>query len=356
MLDKQLAAQKFADEEGGWGAFDTKVERKKPSRPPPRRPPPPPRPAPPSVPPKVQVDYASGRTTPTVIVKAPSSESIKSWNVNQAEELRLKCNIEAIEASALEDDDQEEDPFDTKQFEGIVAELKGKEEDPFDTTAAANIGPCELRQIEKEVLGDNQTKVEDENGDPFETGFAEELLPNKGDPFSTNHVEEDDFDPFDTAIADKVIPVRSPRISQKSTVSIEDDDFDPGASFKTNKAKPPPPPARAPVVKKEIDPFFTEQEKKPAPAPAPAPVKRPVYKNARQRPQTLQEKQAIAEAARQKELEAQRALEEHISDDDFDPRADSPPPVVEKPETPETPESPDPFNTDGVDPFDTSGI
>ena len=275
-------------------------------------------------------------------MKAPSSESIKSWNVTQADTLILKCNIEAIEAHALleEDNQEEEDPFDTKQFEGIVAELKAKEEDPFDTTTVVtDPGPNELKLIEKEVLGTDDVE------DPFDTTAVEDLVPN---------VEDDDFDPFDTTVADKVLPVRTPRVSQKSVVSIEDDDFDPEASFKTRK---PPPPPRPAVPEKVLDPFFTEQEKKPPP---PAPVvqpKKPVYNPyARTRPLTLQEKQAIEEAKRLQEIEAELLARGPVDDDDdfdFDPRAKTPPPVEEKPETPE---SPDPFNTDGIDPFDTSAL
>ena len=237
----------------------------------------------------MQVDYASGsntgRNTPSVIIKAPSSESIKSWNVNQAETLILKCNIEAIEASALEDDD-EDDPFDTKQFEGIVAELKEKEEDPFDTTAASKLGPSEIKELEEG------------KEDPFDTEFAEELVPNKGDPFSTEHLPDDDFDPFDTTVADAVIPVRAPSIDQKTIVSIEDNDFDPEASFK--KAPPPKAPAKPEPAPKEDDPFFAFQEQKNEPAPAPVvPVRKPKQpsKYARVRPKTLQEKQAEAAAA-----------------------------------------------------------
>jgi hypothetical protein len=309
--------------------------------------------------PQVQVDYASGRTTPTVIVKAPSSESIKSWNVNQAETLRLKCNIEAIEAAALEEDTEEEDPFDTKQFEGIVAELKEKEEDPFDTSAVVNLGPSEIKSLEKDLLNSNSDKSNvdllSDSKDPFDTGFVEELLPNKGDPFNTDHIPEDDFDPFDTTVADAVIPVRKPRVDPKTSVSIEDTDFDPEASYKTRKA--PPPPRPPPQTEKETDPFFTEQEKKEPPQPAPVkqPVKPPVFnKYARKRPQTLQEKSALEEAeqARQRELELEiQGLTRSLTDEDFNPREATPPP----PKTP-TPESPDPFNTDGVDPFDTSAI
>ena len=353
VVDKQAKAQKFGDEEGGWGAFDTAVVRKKPPRPPPRRPPPPrpPRPSESKETPQVQVDYASGtntgRNTPSVIIKAPSSESIKSWNVNQAETLILKCNIEAIEASALEDDD-EDDPFDTKQFEGIVAELKGKEEDPFDTSAASKLGPSEIKELEK-----------DDKKDPFDTEFAEKVVPDKGDPFSTEHVPDDDFDPFDTTVADSVIPVRAPTIDQKTTVSIEDNDFDPEASFKTKKAPPPAPP-KPKTPPKEDDPFFAFQEpkKKEEPRAPVVPVRKPVYnKYARTRPKTLQEKQAeqaAAEAERQRQLELERKANESSDDDfDFDPRAKTPSPVKE---VPKTPESPDPFDTDGIDPFDTSVV
>jgi len=360
VLDKRAKAQVFTNEEGGWGAFDTEVKRKKPSRPPPRRPPPPrppPRPAPPGGDtPQVQVDYASGRTTPSVIIKAPSSESIKSWNVTQADILIQKVNIEAIEAHALLEG-TEDDPFDTKQFEGIVAELKEKEVDPFDTsTTKSDPGPCELKQIEKELL---ETDVDQSKSkDPFDTEFVEDLLPNKGDPFNTEHIEEEEeeIDPFDTTVADAVLPgVRKPTISQKSVVSIEDDNFDPEASFQTKKAPQPPVPDP-----KTTDPFFTQQEqKKPTP---PVPVRQPVKPKynpyARKRPQTLQEKDAIAEAERLKleaEAEAERKLQEDDDDDfDFDPRAKTPSPEPE-PEPP-TPESPDPFDTDGVDPFDTSAV
>ena len=87
------------------------------------------------------------------------------------------------------------------------------------------------------------------------------------------------------------------------------------------------------------------------------PVKQPVYnKYARQRPLTLQEKAAIEEAARLKAIEEELKigkLTRSLTDEDFNPREETPPPAVE---VPETPESPDPFNTDGIDPFDTSGV
>ena len=154
----------------------------------------------------------------------------------------LKCNIEAIEASALEVE-QEADPFDTTEFEGIVSKLKPNEEDPFDTSICTDIGlgpsKTELKLIENEILANgtsgpqNEEKSNldflskevrevkepelEEEVDPFNTEFVEELLPDKGDPFNTDHIEEDnieddDFDPFDTTVADTVIPIRKPKI------------------------------------------------------------------------------------------------------------------------------------------------
>lgn len=121
IIDSQLKEQKeFANNEG-WAAFGD--DPSKPSRPPPPRPAPP-RPAPP--PPKVQVDYTSGRNTPSVIVKAPSTDSIKSWNVGVAETLILKSEIEAIEAHAIDEALEEKDEFDPLDTSGI---------DPFDTSA-----------------------------------------------------------------------------------------------------------------------------------------------------------------------------------------------------------------------------
>jgi len=80
VIDQQLNQNQSPSADEGWAAFGEVKPR--PSRPLPPRPAPP-RPAPPSRPsaPRVEIDYASGRNTPSVIVKAPSSESIKSWNV-----------------------------------------------------------------------------------------------------------------------------------------------------------------------------------------------------------------------------------------------------------------------------------
>ena len=380
MVDQQIDQNKKEDENDGWAEFD-QIKRKKPSRPPPPPRPAPPRPAPPSRPPAVQVDYASGRNTPSVIIKAPSSDSIKSWNVTQSDTLILKCNIEALEASALEEDD-EVDPFDTTEFEGIVKELKIKEEDPFDTSLCdLNLGPSktELKLIENEILsasnknneaGDKSNldllseevpepkPEEEEPEDPFDTGFVEELLPNKGDPFNTDHVDEEDedFDPFDTTVADKVIPVRKPKVSQKSIVSIEDDDFDPTTAFVVKKAKPPPPPRPSIPPEKLVDPFAVEltepEPKEPIKVLTPKKEHTQVFAG-RARPKTIEQIQKEKQLEEELLNEFGGPLQRSLTDEDFDPRGFDSSPVKEEPLTPE---SPDPFNTDGIDPFDTSAV
>ena len=112
----------------GWAAF------KDPSNPPKRPPPPkkvPPRPARPPLK-KQTLDPAS---RPSVVVKAPSTESIKSWNCSVAENLIKKSELEALENATLEEE-EDFDPFDTTQFKD-PEEKDNKEEDiedPFDTT------------------------------------------------------------------------------------------------------------------------------------------------------------------------------------------------------------------------------
>jgi len=381
VVDQQISQNRKEDENDGWAEFD-QIKRKKPSRPPPPPRPTPPRPAPPSRPPAVQIDYASGRNTPSVIIKAPSSDSIKSWNVTQSDTLILKCNIEALEASALEEEG-EADPFDTTEFEGIVKELKIKEADPFDTSSCTDVslGPSktELKLIENEILiGGNKNnelgeksnldllseQVPEPNSeeDPFDTGFVEELLPNKGDPFNTDHVDEEDdedFDPFDTTAADEVIPVRKPKVSQKSTVSIEDDSFDPSAAFVVKKSKarpaPPPRPSIAPIV----DPFATTDVEPVKPVEVLKPKKKEhtqVFVG-RSRPKTLEKIEAEKKKLEEELLnEFGGPLQRSLTDEDFDPRGFDSSPVKEKTPSPVTPESPDPFDTDGIDPFDTSAV
>lgn len=282
-----------------------------------------------------------------MIIKAPSTESVKSWNVTQSDTLILKCNIEALEASALEDED-EIDPFDTTEFEGIVKELKSKDEDPFDTSHL-KIEPSktELKLLEEELITDSPKKDE-EVKDPFDTEFVQEVVPKEEepeDPFDTGEPEpeeSEDFDPFDTSVVEKVLPVKS----QKSVVSIEDDNFDPTKAFSKPQTPPPPPEAKQ---EPEYDPFASREGTGPVKPPAPAPRVRPEHQvriAGRSRPKTLAQ------------IEAERKLaeEQRISDDEFDPRALDKEEEEPEEKTPEvlTPESPDPFNTDGIDPFDTS--
>ena len=339
---------------GGWAEFD-QIKRKKPTRPPPPRPPPPRPPSRPK-PPAVNIDYASGRNTPSILIKAPSTESVKSWNVTQSDTLILKCNIEALEASALEDED-EIDPFDTTEYEGLVKELKAQSEDPFDTTHL-NLEPSktELKLIEKELIGDKDKEEEapESDKDPFDTEFVKEVVPKEEepeDPFDTGAAaevaapeEEEDFDPFDTSVVEKVIPVRSPKISQKSTISIEDDDFDPSKAFSTKNKEPPPPPPQRPTELPVYDPFASREGTAPPPVIKKVRPEHQVKIAGRARPKT----QAQIEAEKAVQLAKETIVE---SDDDFDPRADTPPTPK-----PKTPESPDPFDTDGIDPFDTTAV
>ena len=217
------AASAAADE--GWAAFGPKKPPPRPAKPPPKRPPPPP---------AVKFDPASRPETPSVVIKAPSTESIKSWNNSVAENLIRKSEIEAEEA--LKEEEEEFDPFDTTEFEAVAAQGRGiaNYEDPFDTTAAADFleGEQEQNKVERqedvesdssneeeevpdpfEVLdviqrtgkldvavltaktaGKKQSKdvkvkeEEDEEEDPFDTTIAAKVLPNKGDPFDTSHV------------------------------------------------------------------------------------------------------------------------------------------------------------------------
>ena len=359
-VEKQIEDNQREEANAGWAAFD-EVKRKKPSRPPKPPPPRPPRPAARPNPPAVSIDYASGRNTPAVIIKAPSTESVRSWNCTQSETLIIKNNIEALDASQIENED-EIDPFDTTEYEGLVKELKGQTEDPFDTSNVENLEPSktELKLIEQELIGEK--KEEEDNKDPFDTEFAEKVVPKDKepeDPFDTgepepkDEEEDEDFDPFDTSVVEKVIPVRKPKVSSKSTISIEDEDFDPSKAFSTSPKSPAPParPTALPKKLEEEDPFATREGSAPACPPPVAPRKvRPEHQvviQGRVRPKT-----AAQIAAEKAALEKQLAVVE--SDDDFDPRADTPPtPPTPKPKTPE---SPDPFNTDGVDPFDTSAV
>ena len=317
------------------------------------------------------MDYASGRNTPSVIVKAPSSESIKSWNVAQAECLILKSNIEAIEAAGYAES-KEFDPFDTTEFEEVVAELKAKEIDPFDTSShdGSLTGPSktELRLIENEVLSSGLSTVEGGNPesnisllekelgesteDPFDTGFVSSILPESVvvDPFDTSVVNpgllketaaDDDFDPFDTSIVEKVIPVRKPKVSQRSTISIEDDDFDPSSAFKVKPGKPTPP-QRPSLPKVLVDPFSLEDSDDQLSSFKLLTPHKEVPEELLQA--TADDSKNLAIKQLEEELldDIGGPLKRSFTDDDFDPRA------LESPK-----ESADP---DEFDPFDTSAV
>jgi hypothetical protein len=369
VIDEQLKNQSAASTEDSWAAFEE--PRAKPSRPPPPRPAPPPaRPAPPK--PQVQVDYASGRNTPSVIIKAPSSESIKSWNVTQAECLILKSNIEAIEASGY-DNEKDFDPFDTTEYDEVVAELKAKEIDPFDTSAheGSLTGPCktELRLIESEVLNSNLdgttsgnpesniSLLEKELGepstieDPFDTRFVQDIISETVDPFDTSVVDptllketeaDASFDPFDTSIVEKVIPVRKPKVSQRSTISIEDDDFDPSSAFKVKPGKPAPP-QRPSLPKALVDPFSIEDSDGLSTASKLLTPHTEVPEESENSQTEINTKNLEIKQLEEELLnEIGGPLKRSFTDDDFDPRAlESPQEVVD----------PDEF-----DPFDTSAI
>ena len=352
-------APEEAQNSEGWAAFVDK------SKPPPR--PAPPAPRRPPLPPSVYVHPDDRPETPSVVIKAPSTESLKSWNNAVADQLIRKSVSDAL---LEEEQEEEDDPFDTKGYEGIVGEpedpfdtskvgqdSKDKEEnnegekeelpdceDPFDTTAVDGVIEKSReteRALEKarqplDLLteGDDGPAAEGDDlvtlqpvskdvsnpeVDPFDTDFAAEVLPDKGDPFDTTHVkgelgkaeikaleeeflDQDEFDPrikegtavpkrnlpgvagrarpktagtgelkiksvseeeeeqveedpFDTSIVDKVIPVRK---AKKSTeLSVEDDDFDPTSSFQKSKETAPGVTPVPEEEEEEIDPFDT---------------------------------------------------------------------------------------------------
>ena len=327
----------------GWAAFEEKKEpAKKPTRPPP------PKPRPPR-PPKSQQHHLnplSDKDAPSVVVNAPSLESIKSWNCATADILIKKSEIEALEAEdhILHEED-EEDPFDT----GFADEVLDKEEDvddPFDLSGFKSPEPEPLQK--KDLLSGDLDEDEEapavgdapiiapvtvKEVDPFDTGFADEVLPDKGDPFDTSYIkggpgkaelralEEEllDKDDFDPRLAEgsslpqsKALPgvggrarpkgatqqgdleIKAPetksddeedvdpfdtsivdkvlpvRKAKKSEVSVEDEDFDPTNTFLSTK--------------EDVDPFDTsiagqvipeladkEEPKTPSPEPEPEP-------------------------------------------------------------------------------------
>ena len=158
------------------------------------------------------MDPASRPETPSVVVKAPSTESIKSWNCNVADSLIRKSEIEAEEA--LKEEEEEFDPFDTTEFEEVAAKGAGvaNYEDPFDTTKAANFLDEEEKAEESEESDSNE---EEEVPDPFE------VIDHITDTPKLNvevikpvqeEVEEEEADPFDTAFAAEVLPNKEIRL------------------------------------------------------------------------------------------------------------------------------------------------
>lgn len=196
--------------DSGWAAF----KEEKPARPPPPKP----KPEVPKRPPQVHVNPSSRPNTPSVVIKAPSLESIKSWNCAVAENLIRKSEIEALEAGVLAE--EEFDPFDTTQFEDEDRKEEGADEDivdPFDTSEIPDFekeerlkreAEEEAKRLEEEakkkaevdlLTDENDLGLEDlgevtivpDKGpepDPFDTGFAAKVLPNHGDPFDTSFV------------------------------------------------------------------------------------------------------------------------------------------------------------------------
>ena len=184
----------------GWAAFEE--TKTKPSRPPPPRPAPP-RPARPAIPKVVKqhLDPTGGKGAPSVVIKAPSTESIKSWNCATADILIKKSENEALDEPLEED--EEEDPFDTSNFESVVKKLKqdsdqedqdDKDNDPFDISGFKSPEPVE----QPDLLSNLEDAEDNTEGlipstaievDPFDTDYASSVLPDKGDPFDTSYVK-----------------------------------------------------------------------------------------------------------------------------------------------------------------------
>ena len=296
----------------GWAAF----EGNKPKRPPP--------PVRPNRPPRAALDPSDN---PGILVRGPSTESVKSWNVSVAE--RLIGKEEGERRDTLREE-EEYDPFDTKGYgeENDGAENEEDDiDDPFAVPDAVNELVEQVQEAKRQdelasqpvdLLGDRDdagggdtlTPVSKDltnpEVDPFDTDFAADVLPNKGDPFETGHIsgdlckaeieeflaepefdprtaegtavpkknlpgqagrarprgasgelsvkvpsedkEEVEEDPFDTSIVDKVVPVR--RAEKRTEISVEDDEFDPTATFKKSKEI-------TQSISEEPDPFDT---------------------------------------------------------------------------------------------------
>ena len=118
-----------------------------------------------------------------MVVKAPSTESLKSWNCAVADNLIKKSKLES-ESEALREEEEEEefDPFDTTQFgdSGVT-----NFEDPFDTSAVAGIvdddEPEEEDEEEERVptppqFKKEQSQEEEDVPDPFEVLDTDEQV------------------------------------------------------------------------------------------------------------------------------------------------------------------------------------
>ena len=130
-----------------------------------------------------------------------------------ADNLITKSKIEALQNSALEEDSEEEefDPFDTSNYKDVAEDIENqlkeeRVEDPFDTSAIPDFKETEdkrkededdkpeeqvdlLADIDSEDKLDETLVPEAKDIDPFDTEFASDILPNKGDPFDTSFVK-----------------------------------------------------------------------------------------------------------------------------------------------------------------------
>lgn len=366
----------------GWKAFEETKSDRKPSRPPPPKPPPP---RPTRAPPKVHLEP---RDAPSVVIKAPSTESIKSWNCATADILIKKSEIEALDAPALEE--EEEDPFDTSNFEGIVPkEEKEDIEDPFDTSGFKSPEPEEkpdlLTALEEEVVDAPIVPALAIETDPFDTEFASDILPDKGDPFDTSYIKgvpgkaeikalEEEFltqeefdprteeegvssrkvapgsagrarpkrvaaelqikapeveeDPFDTTIVDKVIPVR--KATQSSDLSVEDEHFDPTSTFESTKEEVDPfdTTIAGQVIPELADPVVQVRTPSPIEDPVEEKIEEPVLKEEEPPPPPPEaaaipvKPKPVDEIARKiGRARPRKPLARQLTDEDFDPRS-----------------------------------
>ena len=183
----------------GWAAFK---EEQKPKRPPPPKPAPP-RPNRPSLDPSHSLD-PSQKSSVACVVTAPSLESIKSWNCATADKLITKSKLEALDNSPV-DEEEEFDPFDTSNYKDVGEVEEEELEDPFDTSAIPDFKESEeSSENEEEEVPDVIDLLNDRGADknlevtlvpvakdidPFDTEFASDILPNKGDPFDTTFVK-----------------------------------------------------------------------------------------------------------------------------------------------------------------------